>query len=330
MKKKNLLLFLRLLVSAGLIAYFVYVLSRQFGGLDIALKNFSEVFSGASLYWLLPAGAMHIVGFSLTSLRWKVLLQGQDVHSSFGRLFTYYFMASFFNLTLPSTIGGDAVRAMESRKLTGSASTSVMVVVIERLTGLAALVFIAATGLVISFSRNTEGNTQKWLILFLVLSLMGLVIFLARPKIAHKLLNVTAGFLPARVQGFLVQAYTAVETYYKRPASLLTAQLISIVFQVNMLLYYYFIARALQQHPDPVDFMIKIPIVIFLLMTVPAINGIGVRTASFKTLMKFPAAYALAVETLDLMFRIGYGLLGGLVFLLHRRTGAAGDNTASK
>jgi hypothetical protein len=98
------------------------------------------------------------------------------------------------------------------------------------------------------------------------------------------------------------------------------AQGVSIVFQLNIIVYYFFIARALHQDPDPVEFMVKMPIVIFLLMTIPAINGIGVRTAGFKGLMGFAPVYALAVESIDLGFRILYGLIGGIVFLFYRRT----------
>ena len=59
---------------------------------------------------------------------------------------------------------------------------------------------------------------------------------------------------------------------------------------------------------------------IVLLMTIPAINGLGIRTASFKGLMKFPPAFAISGELIDLGMRIGYGLLGGLIFLFYRRT----------
>jgi hypothetical protein len=86
-----------------------------------------------------------------------------------------------------------------------------------------------------------------------------------------------------------------------------------------MVLYYYLIARSLGQDPDIIDFMIKVPIMIVLLMTVPAINGLGIRTASFKGLMKFPPEFALLGELIDLGMRVGYGLLGGLVFLIYRR-----------
>lgn len=320
MKKKIITILLRVVISFGLIGYFIYTLADSQGGLSGAFRQFGDAFANASMVYLIPAGLLHVVGFGLMSLRWKILLRAQGVETSYGRLFLYYFMAAFFNTFLPSTIGGDTVRAIESKRHTGNTTTSVMVVIVERLTGLMALVIIAAVGLVITAFRSAGNELQAWLILLLALGVFGLAIFLAHPKIAPRILRFTGKFMPVKVQSFLEKAYEAVENYYKRPGILLTAQLVSIVFQVVVVFYYFLIALALNQDPDPVMFMTRIPVVIFLLMTVPAINGLGVRTAGFKGLMKFPAAYALAAESLDLVFRIGYGLLGGIVYLFYRRS----------
>ena len=319
MKKKYISLFLRLAISIGLIAYFIYALAQKHSGVNEGLRQFTKAFSDAPLQWLIPAGLLHVVGLSLLSLRWKILLRGQDVHSTFGQLFTFYVMAAFFNNFLPSTIGGDTVRVIESKKLIGSTTTSVMVVIIERLTGLMALVLIAATGLIITLFRSAEYEVQAWLLLILALAGFFTVIFLGHPKVAPRILKKSKKILPEKIQSFFEQAYATVEIYYKRPGALLMAQGVSIIFQLNIVVYYFFIVRALNQDPDPVEFMVKMPIVIFLLMTVPAINGIGVRTAGFKGLLGFEPVYALAVESIDLGFRILYGLIGGIVFLFYRR-----------
>jgi hypothetical protein len=147
-----------------------------------------------------------------------------------------------------------------------------------------------------------------------------LAIILAHPKIAAKILALLKKILPRKIHRILEESYTAVSIYYRRPVELAAAILISIIFQLNMVLYYFLIALALNQNPDIVDFMVKVPIMIVLLMTVPAINGLGIRTASFKELMRFPPAFAISGELIDLGMRIGYGLLGGIVFLFHRRT----------
>jgi hypothetical protein len=93
---------------------------------------------------------------------------------------------------------------------------------------------------------------------------------------------------------------------------------VAVLIQFNMVVYFFLIAKALHQAPDPIEFMIKIPVLIFLLMTVPSVNGLGVRSAGFKGLMGYNAVYALAMESIALGFRILYGFVGGIVFLIYR------------
>lgn len=314
------ILLIRTVISVSLIAYFLNSLAQDESGLGAALSRFVWAFKSTSWQWLLPALFLHLVGFSLTSLRWKILLTAQGVHISFPRLFKSYFMASFFNTFLPSTIGGDVVRAYDSSKMTGKSPEAMMVIIIERLTGLMALVIIA--GLAFLTYLSIEAEQKKFIWLFLGLAVAGFIglTVAAHPRIARSLLKLLGRVLPAKIQEFVEKSYAAVEIYYRHPLALASAQGISIVFQLNMVLYYFLIASALNQNPSFIDFAIKIPIMIFLLMTVPAINGIGVRTASFKELMMFPKEYALAGEFVDLGMRIGWGLLGGLVFLFHRHT----------
>lgn len=319
MKKKGWLFLLRLTISGGLIAYFLIALARRQGGLDAALDQLLAAFAAADLFWLVPAALLHIVGFSLISLRWKIMLGVQGVHSPFGRLFLFYFMAAFFNTFLPSTIGGDAVRALESRGLTGRTSTSVLVVVIERLTGLAALVILSATALAVSLLTGGRVSTGICLILGIMAGGCVLLLFLGHPRISPAILSRLGRWIPGKWQKTLNEGYQTIATYYRHPGATLAALAVSVLFQLNMVLYYFLIARALGQSPAPLDFLLKVPIMIFLLMTVPAINGLGIRTASFKEMMKWPAAYAFSGEFIDLGMRVGYGLLGGLIYLIYRR-----------
>jgi len=330
MKKKLPLLLLRLAISFGLIGYFLHALAKKHGGLAEALGKFVSAFSGASASWLVPACLLHIVGFSLVSLRWKILLKTQGVNTAYKKLFSFYFMAAFFNTILPSTIGGDTLRAIESKQLTGNTTTSVMVVIVERLTGLAALVLISAAALFIKIFESTAQLQGVLIFLAAVIGGLSLLVGMVHPRVAPLLLGHLKKVLPAKIHSWLEQACAAVNIYYKQPGALLGALGISIIFQLNMVVYYFLLAKAFHQAPDPLDFMLKVPIMIFLLMTVPAINGLGIRTASFKGLMKIPAANALALEFIDLAFRIGYGLLGGLLFLFYRRTRASGGQGGEK
>jgi uncharacterized protein (TIRG00374 family) len=318
MKKKIFLLFLRLGISTGLILYFIIPLTQEEGGLKTAFYQFYNTLTSDSFQWLILAFFLHIVGFTLTTLRWKVLLKAQGVQAKFFQLFTFYLLGTFFNIFLPAPIGGDTVRAITSKKITGSTTTSFMVVIIERFTGVIAMVLIATTGLIIMFFTSIKQDTQAWMLLALAIAGFVFIILMAHPRIASQILKITKKILPTKIQAFLEKAYQAVEVYYRHPQKLFLAQFISIVFQSNVVIYFYIVARALNQSPDPVEFMIKMPIVLFLLTTIPTINGIGIRTAGFKGLLGFKNIHALAVESIDLGFRIIYGLFGGLIYLIYR------------
>jgi uncharacterized protein (TIRG00374 family) len=79
---------------------------------------------------------------AVSVLKWRAFLRHLGVEASFWRLFGLYLVGYFVNLLMPSYIGGDVVRALqvgEPKDRTASVSATVL----ERYTGLAAMLFIA-------------------------------------------------------------------------------------------------------------------------------------------------------------------------------------------
>ncbi len=327
LKKKRIMLFLRISVSVLIIGYSIKLMAGKYGGIGEAFDHFFSVFSDVLLIWILPAFILHFVGMGLMSLRWKVLLSAQGVIAGYGELYSINLMAAFFNNFLPSTIGGDMVKALESKRIVGDHTRSVMVIIIERLTGLFALVFIALTAFLIK-GVQTEGDGASSPVLFagIITLVLILLIFLSHPRISRRIIHVSKRLLPKKVSSILERGVSALTIYYEYPRQLVTAVFISILFQFNMVVYYYFISRALGMSPGFVDFMSKAPMLILLLMTVPSVNGIGVRTAVFRSLMKFPMPVSLAIEVVDIGMRLVLGLIGGGFFLFFKR----GSHTPDK
>lgn len=323
LKRKWLMLFLRISISGLIIGYSLKFMSDKYGGLGKAFDNFIFVFSDTLFIWIVPAFLLHFAGMGLMSFRWKVLLSAQGVNAGYGQLYSINLMAAFFNNFLPSTIGGDMVKALESKRIVGDHTRSVMVIVIERLTGLFALAFIALTAFLIKGIRADSGGGASPVLFIFLIALMSLFIALfSHPKISGSIVRLFRRFLPERLSEILEKSISALTVYYKFPRHLISAIIISIAFQFNMVVYYYFISRSLGMSPGFIDFMSKAPMLIFLLMTVPSVNGIGVRTAVFRGLMKFPVAIALAVEVVDIGMRMVLGLIGGIFFLFNKRRGA--------
>jgi hypothetical protein len=65
-----------------------------------------------------------------------------------------------------------------------------------------------------------------------------------------------------------------------------------------------------------------IPVVLVLVMVIPSINGLGVRTGGFQAFLfgMTPAGLAAAasLEVIDVVQRLAYGVVGGVVFALRR------------
>ncbi len=319
--KKILSLIFRLSVSLLIIGYTLKLISDKYGGLGNGMDHFISVFSNASFVWIIPAFTLHFIGMGLMSLRWRTLLLAQGVNAGFGKLYSFNLMAAFFNNFLPSTIGGDLIKAVESKRIVGDHTRSVMVIVIERLTGLLALAVIALFAFVAK-GTGSGGDESGSPEIFALLIAFGIVMIavLSHPKISGKVIGILKKILPSKITGILERGANAISVYYNYPRHLFIAIFISILFQFNMVMYYYFISLGLGMNPGLIDFMTKAPMLIFLLMTVPSVNGIGVRTAVFGGLMRFPAATALAVEAVDIGMRMCLGLLGGIVFLVYRRS----------
>jgi len=306
---------LRVLFTLGLLGLFGVSLGRGEGGLRGGVSALIHAFRDLDTFWVVLAGSLHLVGFSLVSLRWGMMLRAQGIPSTWAILLRVYITASFFNTFMPSTVGGDAYRVLYLRRRSGGSAMPLTVVLLERISGLVALMLIA---FVASLFHGARGRGFLGSLLWLAggVLFLALAAWMIHPRRASWLGERVLPRLPARLGRFGREVLDAYLNLAGTPGVPLRVMLVSLVFQANMVVYYYAIARALGEDPALTVFAMTAPIFIFLLMVVPAINGMGVRTMGFSQLMAFTTAHALMGEGLDLALRLCYGLLGGVLYLL--------------
>jgi len=70
-------------------------------------RAFANLRSGP---WLV-ALALYLLIQAVSSLRWQLLARPLGFGGPWGRYLAYYFIGMFFNLVLPTSVGGDVVRA---------------------------------------------------------------------------------------------------------------------------------------------------------------------------------------------------------------------------
>ncbi|MFQ5793036.1 MAG: lysylphosphatidylglycerol synthase transmembrane domain-containing protein, partial [Acidobacteriota bacterium] len=139
---KRLSLALRIGVSTVLIAL---MLSRlELGDMRRFLVRADGLLVGLTL-------VMVAMDRCLMATRWMVLLEALGVHPRRLQVVKIFFLSTFFGSFLPSGIGGEAVRAISSTRLTEKGVESVASVAMDRLLGMLSMLLTALVSLAVFF-----------------------------------------------------------------------------------------------------------------------------------------------------------------------------------
>jgi uncharacterized membrane protein YbhN (UPF0104 family) len=293
---------LRMLISAGVLAFLFWKI-----GLDKTLV----VLLQADLRYLLTALLLFLLSMVIRAYRWLVLLHGLDPTIPFGRLLRLYFVGAFFNTFLPTTFGGDVVRALELTRDTNS-SAAIGTVLLDRMTGL--LVLFVMGLIVLPFHA---ANMEPWLVwLLLVVAGGGLVA--GALALEGRLLRRLTGRLPATLsltgQGSLAQVYAAVTGCGWRAVS--SAFAVSVAFNVVNVLINWLCGQAMGAGVSLGYFVVVTPL-LSVSGLVPSIGGWGIREA-VSTAVFAPAgvdanvavAFGMALNGIAL----AAGIVGGIIY----------------
>ena len=268
-RKQHLITLLKLCISVGLIFWILRSTNLQ--------NTFASIRS-ANMVLVLLAGSLHLVGFTISAFRWQLLLDAQGTDAKIPFLVKSYVVGMFFNNFLPSTMGGDAVRAYDSWRLGGSKSGAVAVVFIDRFLGLLALMVFALIAVLFADYLSAD---VPYLGLWVSLGLAGMlvVVWLIFSPPAWAIAAMTQANFPFRER--IERIITSLVVFQGRRAVLWSALGLSLLLQANVVLHYYIIAQALALTVPLTAFFLIIPLVTILLMVPISINAIGLRENAY-------------------------------------------------
>ncbi len=295
---KIIILLAKILVSGGLL---YAVISRT--GIERVLSTLR----GMYIPFFLLAVLIYICSIFISALRWRLLL-----HERFGlgRLFSLYFIGSFFNHLLPGIIGGDAVKAYYLYRDTGKGASAVASVFMDRYIGFTALMLVGLVAFPFGF-RYFKGSYIEWILPLIVL------LFAAGSFVVFGL---RAGRRTKLLSGF----YDYFALYREKKSVILKTLLISVIIQTIVIFAVYVLSRGLDVDVPLLPLFIFVP-VISTIATIPiSISGLGVREASFVLLFGFlgiSPAQATAVS-FAWFLSVATGSLPGFIEYLRSKKGA--------
>jgi hypothetical protein len=265
-----------LVLTAAAVGYLVW---------KIDLGTTLDVLADTNLWWFALSVAIMVVTVPVFAARWGRLLAAHEIHERVPWLTRAYFVAYTAGQFLPTSLGGDAVRVVETvRRHPGRTAVVTGTVVLERGLGGAATVLLGALGFVLSIGRYDIG-AYLWLEGAFVFGTLVLgFLFFARS--ARPLLRKVEPMLErVRVARPLRLFYEGVHHFRSRPRLLWALFAVTLVTLAIRILSVWACARAVGVDLDPRIFYVFGPLYLLVMLVPFTLNGLAVREAFFVSFL---------------------------------------------
>jgi uncharacterized protein (TIRG00374 family) len=285
----------KILVAAGVVALLVYfnrVDATVLAGLDRTWP------------WLLAAFLLMLPPFVVVSCRFRVILSSQGIDVSYRQAIRWTMTGSFFDLAMPSSSGGDLVKAGLVVKHVGAGmrTRAVMAVAFDRVLGMLGLFLLATVVSVLGWNMLRDMPGRIFVVGLTFVASFGPLLFFrvagSRRLFHHPEVN---RFLSERSWGQRVKQFIATfNALREHPAHLVEALGLSVLNHVFWCASLLCIARVVGTAVDPMEGFVVFPLAIFSNIFGVA-GGFGGGTVGFDLL-------------LSQLLNIGNGALIGLLF----------------
>jgi len=301
---------IKLAVTAAIFAYLFSILD---------VREIPALVSRAKPHLLLLSFAVFVSRNIFGALRNKVLLAYKSFDFSLAALVRLYFIGFFFNLFLPTVVGGDIARGYYLYTYSGGKEETISSILVERALGILAMMFLSVVSIALAEAVGLNVVADRTIKVIFCLFGAGLVLSLL--FFCERTERVLERALPERLTRKFrspMNVVLHVIKYNKAPSVLLYAFVLSLLFQFLSIVSTYLISSALGSSMDFLYFLMLLPVIWLISMVPISINGLGLREGSFVFL--FGAAgmqkeTAMTISVIWLAQTILLGVMGGIAFL---------------
>ncbi len=318
--RKGLIIAAKIVVVALLLRW---VVSR------VDWQSFAAAIAGIHIGGLCCA----LVGFAaallLTGARFCYLVRMHDISISYWEIVRLTFLGQFFNTIMPSTVGGDLIKAYHVAKHTPKKASVLVSVLVDRVTGLIGLTAMAAIMLLVVVAGGLESveklRTAAIATAVAAAALVFGVTFLLSDRF-RRLFHLQKLYSRLPIAHHISAAGEAVRVYSRRPSSLAKAVMITSCSQILWVGSIALIGKSLSIQTSWYNYYLYIPL-IYMIGAVPLLpGGVGLVEAAYVTFFVTTAVPLSEVVALALVARLAqmfWGLPGAVVAITGAKVPAA-------
>lgn len=305
--KKVLSSAIRAFISIFFIILLLYIMRDKY-------PQIIKAFASTKVLIFLLGILFFIFAIFVASVRLKLIIEAQEIRVTFKESVSLTFIGYFFNNFLPTSIGGDVVKAYYLSRKTDNKTSSYASVFVDRIIGLVTMILMAF--LALFFVREgVVDNTIKYIVYFITLGSLLAIIFMTNEKLAKKFSFLL--FLARPIEEKLKKLYEIIHRYQYKKTLMLKSFAISFASQFLFFTSFGIVALSIGARIPVKDILIKMPIV-SMMSLLPSVNGLGIREGSTVALFGPLTGQdrAFAVSILWLLVLLCVSVIGGLIYAL--------------
>jgi hypothetical protein len=294
---------LRITVSLGLLAILIAGAGSQ---------SLLDLLRRVDLGWYALAFGISTLTMILRAARWKIILDAVGARLAFRRALYLNYIGAFFNIFLPTGLGGDVVRVLEfgpgatPQQATGA-------ILVDRIAGFLVMFVLALITLPVIAPLLPPLATL--LVALMALGAIGAAALLFEGRLLRRWLSRLPRALSLAGDTWLGETYAVITACGKKAVARALGQ--SVLYTLVLVGAQIAAAHALGLNVPAWAVAVFLPVITATLLVPLSINGIGIREATMVALyaqvgLSQPQALGLslawfALEVLD-------GLAGGLMY----------------
>ena len=310
--RRILLSALKILISGALL----YFALRKANFADLASR-----INVASLGWIGLAIAVTFLQIFVGVLRWREVSAECGASLTIRQAMRYNVIGAFFNQTLPSSIGGDAVRLWLVARAGAGWRAATYSIFVERAIGLIALAIIIAASLPWSYNLISDPHGRSALLLLDFAALAGGLGFLILGRLPWPWLK--RWWATHHLHACSVVANRVIFSRKRGPK----VAILSVLVHILAVVIAWCVARSIAAPVLFEQVLLLVPPVMLITMVPISIAGWGVREASMGLAFGYAGLATSEGVNVSLLFGAIYfivGAFGGLVWIFSGEKAAQG------
>lgn len=310
----------RILLSTAKILISVALLYLALRKVDLS-ELFSR-FTATSLFWIAMAIAVTFLQIFVGVLRWREISAACGAPLGLAQAMRYNVIGAFFNQTLPSAIGGDAVRLWLVARAGAGWRAATYSIFVDRAIGLVALAILVVASLPWSYELITDPHGRSALLLVDLAALAGGVGFLIFGALTWPWLK--TWWATHHIHACAVIANRVIFSRTRGPVIAILSLLVHVLAVVIAWCVVQSIAAPVSFGQT---FLLIPPIMLITLMPI-SIAGWGVREATMGLAFGFAGLAPNEGVNVSLLFGAVLfivGAIGGLVWILSAEKAGQGS-----